>query len=180
MRVTRSWGRKYFGSGCSSKISDKVHALSGLGDAVILAVEYLPLDVIPQLIKGAEDGSESLPLVVAEEALDVFEDEESGLADFEDAGDIEEESASCFIEPETLPSDTEGLAGKATNEKIELWKGIGVDVCCIAVVVMIEVLLVGCDGMLVDFGVPDALRGDAELLRGLLDAEFEAADTGEH
>ncbi len=42
----------YFGSGHSSKMSDNEHALPVLGDAEILAVKHLPLEVVPQFIKG--------------------------------------------------------------------------------------------------------------------------------
>ena len=48
--------RKYFGSGCSSRMSDNVDPLPVLGYSVILAVKHLPLAVIPQFIKRPEDG----------------------------------------------------------------------------------------------------------------------------
>ena len=98
MRVTRSWGRKYFGSTCSSKISDNVDALTVLRYSVVAAVEYLPLEVIPQFIKRGDDGSESVPMVMAGEAFDVFEDEESGFFGFDDSGDVEEEGSAGVAE----------------------------------------------------------------------------------
>ena len=147
---------------------------------MVFAVEYLPLDVIPQLIKGSEDGSESFPFVVGEEPFDVFEDEVFGFAGFENAGDVEEEGSSCFVKASACAGDRECLAGKATNEKIELWKGMRIDSGGVAVVVMGEVLLVGSDGGFVDFGVADAFGGVSELRGCGFEAEFESAYSGEH
>jgi hypothetical protein len=53
-------------------MSNNEHALPPLGDAVIFAVKYLPLAVIPQLIQRFEDCSECPALVVAKETFDVF------------------------------------------------------------------------------------------------------------
>jgi hypothetical protein len=153
--------RKYRWSGCSSKISDNVDALSVLRYAMVAAVEYLPLEVIPQLIKGADDGSESLPMVMVDEAFDVFEDEVLRFFGSDDSDDVEEEGSADIGETCPASGDTEGLAWKSANEKIELWKGIGVNGGCVAVVVMVEVLLIGSDCCFVYFGVADALRLDA-------------------
>ena len=62
--VTAFSERKYFGSTCSSKMSDNKHSLPVLGDSVIFAVKHLPLAVIPQLIKRGDDGKERVSFVV--------------------------------------------------------------------------------------------------------------------
>lgn len=49
--------RKYFAGASSSKISDNIHSLSGLGNSKILAVKNLPCDIVPQVRKRTEDGS---------------------------------------------------------------------------------------------------------------------------
>jgi hypothetical protein len=67
--------RKYFWSGCSSKMSCNEHTFPVLGDSVILAVKHLPLAVVPQLINRGDDGLESPSTVMAEKSFDVFKEE---------------------------------------------------------------------------------------------------------
>ena len=69
--------RKYFWSGCSSKMSNNEHALPVLRDSVILAVKHLPLQIIPQLNKRSEDCGEGCTAVVAEEAFDIFKEKQA-------------------------------------------------------------------------------------------------------
>ena len=67
--------RKYFGSGCSSKMSDNEHSLPVLWHSVIFAVKHLPLTVIPQLINRGDDGAESFSVVMTEQSFNIFKDE---------------------------------------------------------------------------------------------------------
>ena len=119
-------------------MSNNVGPFTAVGDAVIFTVEYLPLAHVPEFIKGSDDGSESSPSVVADESLDVFEDEVFGLFGFEDSGDVEKERAARFIKAAAPACDRECLTRESAHEKIEVWKGIGVDECCVAVVVMVR------------------------------------------
>jgi hypothetical protein len=56
-------------------MSDNEHSLPVLGHSVILAVKHLPLQVIPQLIKRGDDGSESLSVVMTQKSFNIFKDE---------------------------------------------------------------------------------------------------------
>ena len=67
--------RKYFRSGCSSKMSDNEDSFSVLGHSEILAVKHLPFDVIPQLDKLGYDDSESSAVVMTRESLNIFKKE---------------------------------------------------------------------------------------------------------
>ena len=83
-------------------MSNNVGPFTAVRDAVIFAVEYLPLPHVPEFIKGPDDGSESSPSVVADEAFDVFEDEVFRLLGFEDAGDVKEKRAARFFKAAAL------------------------------------------------------------------------------
>jgi len=55
-------------------MSDNEDPFPALRDSVILAVKQLPLAVIPQLIKGGDDGAESPSFVMRQKSLNVFKD----------------------------------------------------------------------------------------------------------
>lgn len=64
--------RKYFSGTSLSKISDNIHALSGLGDTEILAVKDLPCDIVPQLIQRTEDDRKSPALVMRKQTGNIM------------------------------------------------------------------------------------------------------------
>ena len=140
------------GSGFSSKMSDNVHSLPVLGDAEILAVTHLPLEVIPQLIKRGDHGTESSSLVVAEKSLNVFKDEMSRPFTPQYSCKVIEKSPSGIIEPQSFSSDAERLARESSDQEVEVGESISVDCGNVSVApVAGEVSFIGCDCVLVDF-----------------------------
>ncbi len=99
-----SFDRKYFWSGCSSKIADEEYSFSVLGEPMT-AVENLPLNIVPQSIQRTEDSEEGSSFVMEEESFDVFKEEQAGLFGFCNAAEVEEELPSRVIKAELLSCD---------------------------------------------------------------------------
>lgn len=89
--------RKYFSGTSLSKISDNIHALSGLGDSEILAVKHLPCDIVPQFIQRREDGRKSPALVMRQQSGNIFKQQKRWSFNGGNSGDLKKESASCVI-----------------------------------------------------------------------------------
>ena len=137
VRITSAiWSeRKYFGSTCSSKISDNDDPLPALWDSVILAVKHLPLTVVPQLIKRSDDGFESCSVVVTKQSFDIFEYKESWRFSPQYSRKVKEERPSGILEATSLSCDAKCLTREATHQDVEVWEFCCVDVRDVSIIV---------------------------------------------
>lgn len=150
--------RKYFGSACSSKISDNEHPFPILRDAEILAVKHLPLKVIPQFIKRGDDGLESSSSVVVGESFDVLKENKARLLGFEYSCDFKKESASGVVEPPPFSSHAESLARESSTEHVEVWEFVGIDFGDVSIVLVCwKMFFINFYRILVYFAEPHAL-----------------------
>lgn len=109
-----------------------------------------------------------------EKTRDVFEDEPRGLLGVEDTDDIPEELSTVVLESEPLPCDGVGLAGKSSDEKIEVWQGCGVDPGDVSTLAVVgKVVAIDGRGVLVDLRESDALVAEG------LQRNLEPANAGE-
>lgn len=167
--------RKYRWSGCVSKMSEDIYALPVLGDAEILAVKHLPLEVIPQVIQRLEDDAEGSSAVVAEEPLDVLKEHVATAHMSKQPLDFKEERTAGVSKPFPLAGDGKGLARKSSTDEIKVWEGCGVDGGDVTKWGMgRKVMGINGSGMLVDFGVADA--GPSRVCP--CNPQFEPSDAG--
>ena len=94
--------RKYFSGASGIKISDKIQPSPRLREPVVRAVAHIPFKTIPQLMKRGEDFRKRCPLVMDQQARNVFKQQIRRLSCFSQPGNLKEESSSGVIEPKSM------------------------------------------------------------------------------
>lgn len=158
--------------------SDDIDAFAVLRDvAVFCGVEDTVINVVAERLECLTDDLDRAPVIVRQKVLDVLEECGSWLLGIEDAGKLEEETASPLLIMAALPEagNREGLAGKPADKDIHIGKFFsfyGMDVAAVGIMRKIEV--VGLDGIWVEFVGVDNLAGF-----GHREAKVNPANAGE-
>jgi len=122
--------KKYFcGTSPVSMSSNNEDSLTRLGDSEVFAVKHTPSQTIPEFGQSSNDDLEVSPFVRREKPRNVFDDENSGAALFNQASKFMKESRLLSSKPSsrTHSGERNVLAGKSSSPHIAYRESSSVD-----------------------------------------------------
>jgi hypothetical protein len=98
----------------------------------------------------------------------------SGSCVLQNPGDVEEQGPPCVIKSQACAGCRKGLAWEPRDEQVESWQRGRFDLLDVAEGLMVKVSLISLYSPLVNFGVTDAHKVDAQLPPGAIKPQLKA------
>lgn len=137
-----------------------------LRDSEVRALQDLPCDIVTKLGQGVQNRRKSLPVVMGQQAHDIFEQQISRALLFCNAGDFKEQRPAGILKSLAPTCHRKTLAGKATADQVNvryLCGDDGTDILPILLPHRIVHCLIRPPDIRVDFAVPDRHKEIAEM-----------------
>ena len=103
-----------------SKISDNEHAAAALWNSEVLSVQNSVGEPIPEFAQRPEDGTKVPSAVRGQDTRDVFPDDPARPFAVSKSHELKGQVATVVVQSASEASNAEGLAGGASNEKVDL------------------------------------------------------------
>lgn len=145
----------------TTEMSNNENSSTSLGNSKVLSVQHSVGETIPAFRQLPEEGTKVPSASRRQDTSDVFPDDPRGLFFLRDFAEREREFPSRVVESEPLSSETEALAGRATDEDVDFFLLEGfvfMDFLDVSEIWHIRVMMrEHCVGERLDFGEPRGL-----------------------